>query len=202
MGRTHLAAGVAAGLAAVMPGTPADLLLCALGGAAGGILCDVECREKKKKDDALLARAGLVLLIALAFFLDHALHLGLARYLTTEHASRSAFGGLVILLTCVRGRFSAHRTFTHSFLYAALLAFGGWQVAPVLGKALLAGCLSHLVLDLMNKSPLRLFYPLRRGFCLGLFPADRTANRVLGMLALGADLLLLSYCLAPMWRPA
>ena len=144
-----------------------------------------------------LIAAGLVLM---AFLLDRVLHLGLRELLLTQGASQTAFGCLIMVLSCVKGRFSAHRTFTHSFLFTALLTYAGWQFTPLFGTAVCAGCLSHLFLDLTNKRPVQLFYPFKKGYCLHLFFADRTANRVLLWTGLLADILLLSWCLGPVWR--
>ena len=45
-----------------------------------------------------------------------------------------------------------------------------------------------------------LFYPLKKGFCLKLFYADRLASRVCMWLGLLADILLLSFCLSSYWH--
>ena len=36
---------------------------------------------------------------------------------------------------------------------------------------------SHVLLDMMNKKSVRLFYPAKKGFCLKWFYADRLANK-------------------------
>ncbi|MCC8103522.1 MAG: metal-dependent hydrolase [Clostridiales bacterium] len=41
------------------------------------------------------------------------------------------------------------------------------------------GCLSHLLLDCLNKKPVRLLYPIKTGFCMRLCYADGAANKVL-----------------------
>ena len=53
------------------------------------------------------------------------------------------------------------------FLYAPLIPY------------VAAGFLSHMVLDLLNKKPVEIFYPYKKGVCLRLFSADGLANRLI-----------------------
>ena len=62
---------------------------------------------------------------------------------------------------------------------------------------MLGGALSHLLLDLTNKKPLQLLWPLKKGFCLKWFLSNRLANRVFLFLGLAADVLALSWYLGP-----
>ena len=197
MGKTHITVGTAAALALVQPHTPASCLLALCGGAVGGILCDVECRNSGKKSDTELTLLITLALIVLTLILDTTLNLGICHTLLTERASRASMGLVILILCCVKGRFSPHRDFTHSFLFAGILTFACFQIHPVFGLSVACGCLSHLCLDLTNRKPLRLFYPLRHGFCLRLFYADRLANRILMWLGLLGDAVLLAWCLAP-----
>ena len=200
LGKAHITWGIAAAQAATLPATPEGCVLSVIGGAAGGILCDIEVRSAKRDRDALTSRIIVLALTAVALIVDSAFHLGLRDLLISDHAARAASGLLIMVLVCVMGRFSSHRSFTHSLLYAFLLALGGWQILPQLGYAVGAGCLSHLFLDLLNKKSLRIFYPLKKTFCLRLFYADRLANRVCTVLGLIADILLLSWCLSSYWH--
>ena len=54
---------------------------------------------------------------------------------------------------------------------------------------------SHQILDLMNKRPVRLLYPLKKGFSLGLFYADRLANRVFALAGSIWLVLIVIFCL-------
>ncbi|MCF0123208.1 MAG: metal-dependent hydrolase [Ruminiclostridium sp.] len=47
-----------------------------------------------------------------------------------------------------------------------------------LGVAFFAGYLSHLLIDLFNKSPERLFYPLKKEVCFKVCYADRLGNEL------------------------
>ena len=199
MGRTHLVAGIACSLACLRPSTPEGCVLAVAGGAVGAVVCDVECHANQKNRDVLLTRFILAVILLLVLAADQFFHLHLSDLLITEHASRAACGLTIIVLTCVRGHFSQHRTFTHSLLFSFLLTLGAWQMTPFLGWSVCLGCLSHLFLDLLNKKPMQLLYPLRRTFCLRLFYADRTANRVLMWAGLFADILLLSWRLSYIW---
>ena len=42
-----------------------------------------------------------------------------------------------------------------------------------------AAMLSHILIDLLNRRNVRLLYPLKKGFCLGICSADGMVNRAL-----------------------
>ena len=73
---------------------------------------------------------------------------------------------------------SSHRGFSHSLMALALETLCVWLVFPAAAMPFAIAFASHLLLDLMNKRPLRLLYPAKKGFCLGWFYADRLANKL------------------------
>ena len=52
-------------------------------------------------------------------------------------------------------------------------------VSVPIGVATAVGYLSHLTLDLLNKSPEGLFYPLKRGICFKICYAEGMGNELL-----------------------
>ncbi|MCD7764217.1 MAG: metal-dependent hydrolase [Lachnospiraceae bacterium] len=107
-------------------------------------------------------------------------------------------GFLLMSILCVAGRISGHRSFSHSFLFFVLMGGAVYQIYPAFLPGFCIGCLSHLLLDCLNKKPLRLLYPVKKGFCLNLCYADGAANKVLlwvGLLlsACGVALVWLQY---------
>ena len=90
-------------------------------------------------------------------------------------------GCLLFLIVCIFGKEQPHRSFMHSFLALILLDSAIALVFPKLISYFTIGFLSHLILDSLNKKRLRLLYPLKDGFCIGLFSADGLVNRIFYM---------------------
>ena len=70
-------------------------------------------------------------------------------------------------------------------------------IYPPMSMSFLAGYGSHLVLDLLNKRPLKLLYPLDDGICFGVFYSNREANT----LCFYAGCLLSAYFILRLWIP-
>lgn len=59
MSKTHITVGIASSLAAgFYIATAGDIFAAIIGGTAGGILCDIECRSNPRMRDALFGRLG------------------------------------------------------------------------------------------------------------------------------------------------
>ena len=108
---------------------------------------------------------------------DHLLDAGMWRSLA-DRGSYLWFAGLVgFVLTCTFAGISSHRGFSHSLLALALETISVWLVFPTAAMPFAIAFMSHLVLDLMNKRPVRLLYPAKKGVSLKWFYADRLANK-------------------------
>ena len=121
------------------------------------------------------------------------MHAGLWMSIRSQNLYTLMLGALTVILLTSLGHLTAHRTFTHSLLYVGLLAFGLSRISPMLLVPALAGGVSHLALDTLNKKSVPWLYPIdRNGFCLKLCHADRTANAAFFWLGLGAGVALLA----------
>ena len=97
----------------------------------------------------------------------------------------------MLLITCLFGRRSEHRTFTHSLLYVLLIDFGAFCICPAFLMPVLAGGLSHLIIDTLNKKPVPWLFPFfQPGFCLKWCYASKKANTVLMWVGLAMDIVL------------
>lgn len=77
------------------------------------------------------------------------------------------------------GMSSNHRTFTHSFLALFLYTVAVYLIYKPFSAPLAVAYFSYLVLDVLNKKKIPLFYPLKFGICLKLCYANKKANKVL-----------------------
>lgn len=194
MSKTHLMIGVAASLAASPSRTGGEVFAAVIGGALGGVLCDVECKSLPDRKDIRTGRMGAGCLTGTLLTADALMGAGLWTSIRTQDLSSLILGALILILLTSLGHLSAHRTLTHSLLYVGLLSFGFSMISPLLFVPALAGGLSHLALDTLNKKPVPWLYPLqKKGFCLKLCRADQAANTAFLWLGLAADVALLAW---------
>ena len=189
LGKTHIAFGLALSLAVTQPATRAELTAALAGGAVGGWLCDLDLRRADQDNDrAFLLAAGLTAAALAAdlfagggFCADVAARAGLAVF---AGAALLLFGAGCALLS------GSHRSFTHSLAAAAFFTWAAGLLSGALALPFGAAYASHLLLDLTNRKGLRLFFPLRKRVCLGLWPARGAANTALFGLSSALALLL------------
>ena len=192
MSKTHLTVGVAASLAVCMPNSAEGLFAAVIGGAAGGILCDIDCRSRPRMRDILHGRLAALAITGILLTADGIWHTGIIDSLMSVDRQKMAAGCAVLILTCMIGRMSGHRTFTHSLLYVFLITFGFSCIAPVLALPVLAGGLSHLVIDTLTRRPVPWLYPFRAGrFCLKLCRVNKTGNNILMWTGLAVSIVLI-----------
>ncbi len=192
MSKTHITVGIATSLVVCRPTTLEGIFASVIGGAAGGILCDIECRSTPQMRDALYGRLIALGICISLLFADIITNAGIWASIMAQNVIGVAIGIGVLLVTCIVGRFSEHRTFTHSLLYSFFITLGFYLISPKFLMPVAAGCLSHLLIDTLNKKPVPWLYPINKGgFCLKLCYASKAANTVLMWIGLAASIGLL-----------
>ena len=178
MAKAHITVGMAAAAAIMMPRDISGALPAIAGASLGCLICDIDCDNKSEKADSSRWRKVMTAAAIAALIEDHLLDAGIWRS-AGQNGSYLCFAGLAgFILTCTFAGLSNHRGFSHSLLALALESLSLWLIFPVLMKPFAIAFISHQILDIMNKKPVRLLYPVRRGFCLGWFYADRLADKL------------------------
>ena len=178
LGVTHLAVGMGAALTLAQPATFGECFTAAIGGAVGGVLADVDTMKNDTKLGATKAQAFAAMLAASLLILDSLLKSGVWTEIRKQSDETLIRGGIIFGILWLVGYFSNHRSFTHSLGAMFLFTWAVSQLCPSMSISFLTGYASHLVLDLLNKRPLKLFYPLDRGICFGVFYSNREANQL------------------------
>lgn len=179
MSSTHIAVGVAVAALAVQPQTAGDVIAAVVGGAVGGLICDIDIRTGKLRRDTVVARVAVAVLAAVALYADWVFGTGIGQFVVAHASPAQLAGAGLFAVTCVVGASSEHRSFAHSLLAVALWGAGVYLVCEPLAVPFAAGALSHVALDLLNRRPVRLLSPLRCGFCLGVCRADGLVDKAL-----------------------
>ena len=192
LGRTHITTGVAAALLVLHPATPLGIVSAVAGGALGGAVCDIDCKGSDLNKETARGAVLAAICIAAAVIFDLRSRNGLIDHIRNEVGNNLLLGGIGILIFCIWGVCSAHRTFTHSALGALLMSASVWLICAPLGAAVLTGMVSHILLDLLNRRSIPLLYPLKKpSVCFGLCDADGITDRLLSILSSAACVILL-----------
>ena len=192
MSRTHLAVGMATALALVSTDSHIDCAVVLAGGALGGVFADVDTLKNDYKHDALIGEALAFGLVFLTVLFDLVSGRTVVHSIM-ENKSTILAGTVGFILLWAIGFACEHRTFTHSIIAAILFSVTIGIIYPLFGFAGLVGYLSHLILDLLNKKGIQLFFPFRRRICLNLCYASKTANTVFMIVGFIAAAALLVY---------
>lgn len=176
--KAHLAVGMATAMTVMMPETAGEAIPVVFGAASGCVICDIDAEGASEKPDASRGRILCVIIAGLALLTDY---LRGAEFLRTAliHWPYLWFAGLAgFLITCSFASVSSHRGFSHSLIAMALETGSLWLMFPGAAAPFAIAFASHILLDLLNKRPVRLLYPLKKGFCFRLFYADRLADKI------------------------
>ncbi len=185
MGKTHIAVGIATAFAIMHPKTMQEFIIYTVGGSIGGVMADIDVkidtRNKFAAKASLDALYGEILAIAISatsltanYFTGGTILQGM-----TENIPKFIIGTVLLIALIIIGEISKHRDRTHSIAAWGLFSISVFLIEPHIGIAFAIGYGSHLLIDLLNKSPIRLLYPLKKGFCLKLCYADRLGNELI-----------------------
>lgn len=194
MGKTHYAVGVATALAVLQPKTLNECCVAVIGGALGGVIADNDILDNDYQSDALIGQLLAFGSTALLLALDYFSHLGIIDSITAEPLL-PRIGGICFAALYIKGFFSEHRTFTHSFLALILYSIAVWLIYKPLVAGVAVAYLSHILLDILNKKKVPILYPLKFGICFKLCYANKTANKVFMYAGFAVSVVLLAISL-------
>lgn len=194
MAKTHYFVGMATSLLVCQPTDTKSVLLAIMGGALGSVAADIDIvkldnkhQDDKYKFDAiigqLLAFATVAFVLLLDFFKNH----GIWERILGNSNINLCMGAVIYIILLIVGYESKHRTFTHSFLALAVFSGAVYMILPGAVIPYAVAYLSHLCLDILNKKPVPILYPLGKGICLKLCYAKGTVNNcfmILGIIGM------------------
>lgn len=192
LAKAHITIGMAAALTAIHPETVPDALPVIAGAAAGCLICDIDCDIAAEKKDSSRWRMAMAALFACVLIEDHLLGAGMWEGV---HPQLWFVGAAGFALTCTFAGISKHRGFSHSLLAMAIEAACLRMIFPAVCIPFIIAFFSHIALDVMNKKPVRVMYPAKKGWCLGWFYANKTADKVFAAAGTAWLFLIAIYCI-------
>lgn len=185
MGKTHIAVGIAAAYMIMQPKSTTEFVVATVGGSIGGIMTDVDVKidrsnkfAQKASMDALYGEI-LAIAISICALIGNYFTGGQVIQNIISHWHTALIGAVIFIVLTVIGEISKHRDRTHSILALALFTVAVALISIPIGIAFLIGYGTHLLIDLLNKSPIRMLYPLKKGICFKVCYADRLGNELL-----------------------
>ncbi|MEE1126025.1 MAG: metal-dependent hydrolase [Acutalibacteraceae bacterium] len=195
MGKTHIFVGIASALAITSPDNIQECLPAIVGGALGGSISDIDVNSKKRSSNNLYAKLIASGIVPISLVIDLIADGGMIDYVKGCNTKILIMGLILFIALCFIGSKQDHRGFTHSLLALALFSVSvGLFCKPILFP-FAVGFMSHILLDVFNKKPVKLFFPLKKGVYLDLFYANKTADKVSMFVAIVAIILLLGHAL-------
>ena len=193
LGKTHMAVGIAAGIAIFQPDSVMTAAVCTAGTALGALIPDIDVGHSKSRNK-VESIIGLVILITVTLAtIEAAFHIGIYRQLMSNSSVvRILSGFAVFLIACGYGLKTSHRSFMHSFMAGAILTVCVYIIFPMLAEYFAVGFCSHLIIDLLNHRGEQLLFPCKKRFCLDIASSHGLINEVLFAMA---DVIILLYCI-------
>ena len=190
LGGTHKKIGMVASLAILRPATIPACLGALAAGSIGGDICDIDILWRKhpakdedpERDDHYDGEwedvASDVILFFLFVIVDWYFGSGAVAWIQSHFGFQTLAAMAVFGLIVVCGMIAAHRSFMHSILVGLVLSGCLYIICAPLVPAFAIGYVSHLLLDLCNRTGMKLFWPIPKRFKLGLCASNKTANAV------------------------
>lgn len=192
MSKTHLSIGIAAALAAA-PATSEGLFYALIGGSVGSMICDIDRSSEGTVRDAGVGWL-ITAVVSIAAWMKENIFSGIGftyRDLLSDPWRLICLVFLIgLLLFAISG---AHRGFSHSLLMLVCSFFFIFFISRRASLFYAIAFLTHIILDVLNKRPVRVLYPMKKGFCLYWFYCDGTANSILMLAGAAAVVALLFF---------
>ena len=179
--KTHVACANLISLSLIRPSSIQELLITVGVSTLGGLLPDVDLKDSTSDKIFDRLMTSLITIIIMSIIINHYFNINLYNVIKGYN---NIFNYIICLslfiIMSYLGSKTPHRSFTHSFLglfiYSAILSYSfNDQVVTIF----FISYLSHLILDLLNKKGLTLFYPLKNRLSLNLCEVKGTINKIL-----------------------
>ncbi len=180
LGKTHFAVGMASALAILQPQTLPVLITGTAAAAVGGMISDIDCGTSQAHQGADKIMTATIAVTSIVIFIDYRFRFGVYESLMQNSSvSRLLTGLMAFLMICAYGSRQPHRSFMHSFPAMIMLTACMDVIYPDAAPYFGVGFLSHLLLDIFNFRQEKLFWPMKKGFCLRLCSSQGAVNRLL-----------------------
>lgn len=176
LGKTHVVVGMSLYLTVAHPADLKSLLVGTAVSVIGAEISDIdEANSKVRKLFNRIVTCLVFIAVALIFAVKQ---FGLQiRPPACLETSKDLVA--VLLLILIYGCVSNHRDAMHSILIGFVLSVIIKVWIGEYGLYFFISFLSHILLDALNNKSVRLFFPLKKGVCLGICKANGLVNNII-----------------------
>lgn len=168
-GKTHAVVGVATALFVTQVSGIDNIGIAVTAGMIGGLFPDVDCKNSNGSKILKAVVAGTAVIGLVTAALSNLIS-GIS---LEEFVSYKPFIGFIgLLVLAIVGTRQSHRMFTHSIEFIAATGFFAFMFGNTFGVALVAGEISHVILDLFNKKDVKLSILFNVKACFNLCKSD------------------------------
>lgn len=183
-GKTHMSIGV--GTATLLMHTKDVKII--IGGTilvlVGSLIVDIDC--KKSKGSKLLKElfASAIIITLLGVFLHSKSNVNILIYITGNKSLLQMVPAVLLLTTMIIiGKFSSHRSFTHSIIGIMGFTAPIYMLVGTLYSWFLIGFMTHIFADILTKEKVRILYPVdskgKYGICLNICNSNGIVDKSL-----------------------
>lgn len=180
-GKTHVAVGVASALVFTKPQNLKELTLCLGVASIGSLISDIDVKTTKshKTVDRMIPFA--ILAGILCVYVEYRWNIGIrATFQRDSNVVRLLSGFAAFLAICWFGKEQPHRSFMHSILALGMLTGSVYVMFPAVAAYFGVAMCSHMVIDTLNYTNVRLLYPLKGGLSFNVCHAKGYINTYVG----------------------
>ena len=112
LGNTHLALGIASSLVLTQPKTVSEVVVAVAGGAIGGWIVDIDCKDQKLDRETIYDSIISLLFVGALIAFDLAVGKGMCQYIFDNWGIPLLGATIGVIALLIVGHTSAHRTFT------------------------------------------------------------------------------------------
>ena len=179
--KTHVACGNLISLSLIKPTTIQELLITMTSATLGSLIPDVDLKDSTtdKLFDRLMT--SLITIIIMSILIKYFFNINLYKIIKSySNIFNYVITISLFIIMSYLGSKTNHRTFTHSilglFIYTSILSYSFKDniIIPYF-----ISHLAHIVLDLLNKKGLALFYPFKFRISLKLCESSGKFNQLL-----------------------
>lgn len=190
-GDTHAVVGATSALVIARPTTWSDAIFCLVFGAVGGLLLDIDIKQSKGSQLIRMLSIPLLFYIGIGFYFLKFQNINIFSFFSNQLNGKSLLSILLFIVLCIYASHTAHRKFTHSIEFIGMTSILYYMMGFPFALSVITGEVSHIVIDLLNKSEVRLSCIFQFDFCMNLVSSDGICNRILKMIATVIGIVLL-----------
>lgn len=183
--KTHVSCANLITLSLVKPTSIPSLLITISSSTLGSLLPDVDLKDSTSDKIFDRLMASLITIVISIILLKYFFNINIYNKIKEYNNIFNYIISISIFITVAYlGSKTSHRSFTHSilglFIYSSILSIGfnNKVIIPYF-----ISHLSHIILDLLNKKGISLFYPFKYRISLKLCESNGTINQLLFILS-------------------